>query len=84
MGTEEHGEWPQELTGRQNSGYNGSDPRNSTGVQLDWEGQDYFKVGKPKRGTGREVGVPGTLADAEQMSFAQGKDLSLRAKGWCP
>lgn len=23
VGTEEHGEWPQELTGRQNSGHNG-------------------------------------------------------------
>lgn len=31
------------------------------------------------RGTGREVGVQGTPANVEQMSFAQEKGLSLRS-----
>lgn len=74
MGTEEHGEWPQEPTGRQNSGYNGSDPQNLTGVQPGVlngvGGAGLFQGREARRGTGREMGVPGTPVDVEQMSFA--------------
>lgn len=50
VGTEEHGEWPQELTGRQSGvtwSLNGGRGRITPGREA-------------RRGAGREVGVPGT------------------------